>query len=148
MSRDFRPLFFPKWTGNKGFANFFVFAKIQSQSSKIACPRSQRLCVHTNFSLDTDVLIFLNYCYWMYKHTHCHPSTFFHLIVTLKSVRSLQSFPKVSAWSCPCPGSRWLRQHPVRIANDYFSMYPHSQQRQQHGVSAVNDYADTQFSKI
>ena len=37
-------------------------------SSKIACLLSQRLRQHPNFSLDTDVFIFLNYCYWVFIH--------------------------------------------------------------------------------
>ena len=48
----------------------------------------------------------------------------------------------------PCPQSQWLRQHSVRVVNDYFSMCLRSQQLCRHGVSVVNDYTDTQFSKI
>ena len=40
-------------TDKNGFANFFVFAKIFGR----------------NFSIATAVFIFLNYCYWMCKHT-------------------------------------------------------------------------------
>ena len=43
----------------KRFPKLFGFHKdIRSQSSKIACPRSQQLRGHTNFSLDTNVFIF------------------------------------------------------------------------------------------
>ena len=48
------------------------------------------------------------------------------LIVPLKSVRSFQSFLKVSAKSLttptPCPHSRWLRGHRVRVVIDYANM--------------------------
>ena len=42
-----------------GFANFFVFAKIFDRKVRKSA----------NFSLDTEVYNFFNYCYWMYKHT-------------------------------------------------------------------------------
>ena len=43
----------------KTVSRTFCFRKnIRSQISKIACPRSQRLRGHTNFSLDTHVFIF------------------------------------------------------------------------------------------
>ena len=58
---------------------------IRSQSSKIACP------------LDMEIFIFLNYCYLVCTVNKATVSTFFRLIVPLKSVRSLQSFLKVSA---------------------------------------------------
>ena len=41
-----------------------------------------------------------------------------------------------------------LRRHRVRIVNDYFSTCPHSQRLGGHSVSVVNDYVDTQFSKM
>ena len=51
----------------KGFANLFVFAKIfvgQDRKSGVRVVVGQ-----PNFSLDTAVFKFLNYCYWMCKHT-------------------------------------------------------------------------------
>ena len=52
----------------KRFCELFRFREdIRSQSSKITCPRSQRLRRHSNFSLDTNIFIFLNYCYWVCK---------------------------------------------------------------------------------
>ena len=42
---------------------------IQSLRSKIKSLRSQRLRGHTNFSLDMEVFIFLNYCCWNGEHT-------------------------------------------------------------------------------
>ena len=54
----------------KRFRDLFRFREdIRSQRSKIWCPGSQRLRRHPNFSLDTAVFKFLNYCYWMCKHT-------------------------------------------------------------------------------
>ena len=130
----------PIWTGENGFANIFVFSKILTQSSKIACPRS-----HANFSLDTEVFIFLNCCYWVCKHIY--------VIVPLKSVRRLQSFLKVSKRSWSCLRSCWLRrhrvQHDVRVVVDLRS---HRVGRccwlRWHHVSVVNDYAVTRFSRI
>ena len=47
----------------KWFHELFCFCEdIRSQSSKIASLRSQRLCKQELFSLDIEVLIFLNYC--------------------------------------------------------------------------------------
>ena len=76
---------------------------IRLQSSNIACSSSQQLRGHANLSLDTDIYIFLNYCYWVCKHTQI---PFFHLIVPLKSVRSLQSL-------------LLLRRHCVHVVVDY-----------------------------
>ena len=46
----------------KRFRDFFCFHKdIRSQSLKIACLRSQQLHKNTIFSLDTEILIFLNF---------------------------------------------------------------------------------------
>ena len=43
----------------KWFRELFRFREdIRSQSSKIACPRSQQIRGHANFSLDTDIFIF------------------------------------------------------------------------------------------
>ena len=75
LSLDFRPIFLlkrfdlsPIWTGKKWFSELFRFRKnIQS--------RTQLFC------LETEVFICLNYCFWV--------CTFFHLVVPLKSVRSL-----------------------------------------------------------
>ena len=48
------------------FCEFFRFHEnIRSQSSKIACLRSYWLRGHATFSLDREVFIFLNYCYWV-----------------------------------------------------------------------------------
>ena len=44
----------------------------QAKSSKITCPHSCWRHGHTIFSLDKKVFIFLNYCYWVYKHTQVH----------------------------------------------------------------------------
>ena len=69
-----------------GFANLFVFEKIfdcKVRKSHV------RVVVDATFSLLPEVFIFLNYCYWVCKHTQKH---FFCLIVPLKSVRSLQKF--------------------------------------------------------
>ena len=45
------------------------------------------------FSLDTEIFIFLNYCYTVLRVV-MHPSNFFCLIVPLKSVRNIQVFKK------------------------------------------------------
>ena len=62
---------------------------IRSESSKITCQRSQRLR-HANFSIDTDIFIFLNYCYWVCKHTQVPLFTWLflqNLWVALKNFR-------------------------------------------------------------
>ena len=47
------------------FRNFVHFCEdIRSHSLKIVCPRSQQLREHANFSSDTEIFIFLNYCYY------------------------------------------------------------------------------------
>ena len=84
----------PHINRQKGFRELFHFCEdIRSQNSEIRFQRSQRLFGHPNFSSDTAVFKFSNYCYWMCKHI----KYLFCLIVPLKSVRSLQSFEKVSA---------------------------------------------------
>ena len=45
------------------------YVGIRSQSSKITFLHNQRLLRHLNFSLDTKVFIFINYCYWVCKNT-------------------------------------------------------------------------------
>ena len=67
--------------------------KRQTQFRDLFCYREDiRLQVRKSrghsFSLDTEVLIFLNYCYWVFKHTQIP----FCLIVSIKTVRSLQRF--------------------------------------------------------
>ena len=76
VSRDFQPIVLlkrfhlgPYEQAKTVWQTFSYCEDIQSQSSKIACPRSQRLLRPMNFSLDTNVLIFLNYCFWVCKHT-------------------------------------------------------------------------------
>ena len=99
---DFRPLFFcskestldPIWTGKNDFANFFVFEKIFDRKiSKILWPRSRlttRTC--TFFIRKGGFHIFK----LLLVSLLTHQNNFFHLIVPLKSVRWLQSFPKCS----------------------------------------------------
>ena len=105
------------------------FAKIFNRNvrkSEITCRCSRWLCGHTNFSLGKRVFIFFSYCNWVL----IHPITFFHLIVRLKSVRSLQSFPKVSALSLSCPHSQRLGRHCVSVVNKPTTtpaLCPHSQ---------------------
>ena len=102
MSRDFRPIFFALKRFDLGHMNrqkrvcklFRFYFDIRLRSSKIVCPRSQRLQRHANFSLD-------NYSHFKiiaigFVNT---PKNLFHLTVPLKSVRSLHSFSKVSAHS-------------------------------------------------
>ena len=118
VSRDFWPSFFkhkrfdlgPIWTGKNVFAEIFDCKVLKSG-----------VCVVKDYAeildfLDTEIFIFLNNDYWMCKR----------LIVPLKSVRSLQSFLKVSAKSLttptPWPHSRWLRGHRVRVVIDYANM--------------------------
>ena len=81
VSRDMGPI----WTGINGLENLIVFENIFDSKVRKSLV----------------LFIFLIYFYWVYKR-------FFHLIVPLKSVSSLQSFSKVSAWSFY-----------VCIANDY-----------------------------
>ena len=54
----------------KRFRELFHFREdIRSQSSKLSFQHNQRLLRHVNFSFDTDVFTFLNYCYLHCKHT-------------------------------------------------------------------------------
>ena len=115
----------------KRFRDFFRFrGDIRWQRSKILCLCSQRLRGHPNFSLDTAFFKFLNYCYWMCEHTQI---PFFCLTNPLKSVRSLQSFQKVSAQSLMCPRSRWLCGHTffvnILISGEYIVASPGGQER-------------------
>ena len=60
----------PHMNRRKQFRELFHFRKdFWSQNSKIACPRSKGLHGHVKNIFDTDVFIFLNYCYWVCKHT-------------------------------------------------------------------------------
>ena len=55
----------PHITRQKGFRELFHFCEdIRSQNSEIRFQRSQRLFGHPNFSSDTAVFKFSNYCYW------------------------------------------------------------------------------------
>ena len=57
----------------KRFCDLFRFREdIRLQSSKLACQRSRRLRGHGFLALGKVRLkiIFLNYCYWVHKHTH------------------------------------------------------------------------------
>ena len=66
----------------KTVCELFWFCKdLRLQSSKIAYPGSQRLRRHANFSLDTDIFIFLNYCILFTQKKKKKVGTFFHLIV-------------------------------------------------------------------
>ena len=69
------------------FSQRSSIAKFENRESALSTP------TRTIF-LDTEVFLFLNYCYWVCKHTQ----VLFFLFFPLKSVRSLQSFPKVSAY--------------------------------------------------
>ena len=94
MSRDFRPIFclkFSTWAPEeqaKMVSRTFSFL----QRYSIASPCSQQLRGQANFSLETDILYFKIIVIGFVND----PITFFHLIVPLKSVSSLQIFPKVS----------------------------------------------------
>ena len=44
-----------------------------------------------------------------------------------------------------CPRSQCVRLHLVCVSNNYFITCSRSQQLHQHGVSVINDCADTQF---
>ena len=70
MSRDFRSFFAYKIrheahvNRQKRFCEFSCFHEdVRLQSSKIACPRSHLLRGQAIFSFDTDIFLFLNYCY-------------------------------------------------------------------------------------
>ena len=76
VSWDFWPFFAikirpgPRMKRQKPFCQLFNFREdIQSPSAKILCACIRWLRRHTIFSLDTEVLIFLNYGYWVCKHT-------------------------------------------------------------------------------
>ena len=76
VSRDFRLFFLLKkiqpghhMNRQKRLWEIFRFqGDIRLQSSKIRCPHTRWLCGHPIFSLDMEIFIFLNYCYWMCKH--------------------------------------------------------------------------------
>ena len=98
VSRDFRPFFYlkfrpshlgPIWIVKNGFANFFVFAKIfdckvRKSGVRIVNTRRTR---NFFFTVDMDIFIFLNYCYWMCKHT-CIPLV--HSFAPVPLVRSFE----------------------------------------------------------
>ena len=71
VSQDFRPFFSLKdstWApyeqATTVFCKLFRFREdIRLQSLKIVFLRSQQRGGHANFSLDTDIFIYLNYCY-------------------------------------------------------------------------------------
>ena len=54
----------PIWTGKTGSRTFCFREDIRSQSSKIACPRSQRRSGQAIFFRQGD-FIFFNHCYWI-----------------------------------------------------------------------------------
>ena len=55
----------PHMKRQKRWCKIFRFRKaIKLQSLKIMCPSSRSI-----FSLDEEVFMFLNYCYWVCKHT-------------------------------------------------------------------------------
>ena len=55
----------PHMNRQKRCCKIFRFRKaIKLQSLKIMCPSSRSI-----FSLDEEVFMFLNYCYWVCKHT-------------------------------------------------------------------------------
>ena len=96
LSRDFWAIKIqprPHINRQKRFRKIFCFREdFQLQSSKIACPCSQRLRGHTIISL------IQRFSYFLIIAIGC-VNTFkfiFRLIVPLKHVRILQSFPKVS----------------------------------------------------
>ena len=62
------PVFTIKDNVTRDFLLIFLH-KTLSQSSKVASLCSQRLSGHAIFSVDMDVFIFLNYCYWVCEHT-------------------------------------------------------------------------------
>ena len=124
MSRDFWTFFGLKdstWTLNerqKRFHEIFQFhGDIRSQSAKIGCPRGPRTPI---FSSDTEMFLFLNYCYWMCVNTY---KCFFLTDCSFKICEKPSKFSK-------CLRSHWLR-------------WP-----RWHGVCIVVDYADTRFSRI
>ena len=73
------------------FREPFVREDIRTKNSKAACPRSQRLSRHANFSLDTDVFIFLSYCYWVCKHTQVPFSPVYSFYICEKPLKFSES---------------------------------------------------------
>ena len=74
---------------------FFIFTKIFDCKVWKSCVHVVIHFTDMQFFYKQRFSLFLNYCYTL-LHVVMHPSNFFCLIVPLKSVRSLQSFHKVS----------------------------------------------------
>ena len=78
----------------------------------------------TNFSFDTDVFIFLNYCYWVCKYTQ---ENLFSPDCSFKICEKPSKFSKsvclvlsVSAYLLTkCLHSSWLRWHSLRVVVDH-----------------------------
>ena len=154
----------------KRYHKLFVFAKINYRKAL----KSHVLVVAAHFSLGKGVFIFLNYCFWVCStlfplivplesarsllsflkvYVYCVV-----IIVSALSTTIPQPHARVvndysnnvstqtTTMSTSCPRSHRLRQHHVRIVNDYLSMCLYGQQQRQHSVSVV--YVNTQFLKI
>ena len=92
VSRDFRSFLLKRFDLGPLFRETFSFSRrfSRKKSSKILGPHSQWLSGHANFSYLSLFRIFKLLLLGLYQ------VPFFHLIVPLKSVRSLNSFMKVS----------------------------------------------------
>ena len=99
------------------------------------------------FSLNTDVFLFLNNCFWFCRHTQVPFFTQLFLSNLQEAFKVFQKFPhsliRVMTMLTLCPRSRWLCQHRVCMVNDYAKLCPRSQLLRWHCVSVVGDY----FSK-
>ena len=151
---------------------FFVFLKILDHKVR----KSRTRVGHANFSLDSDDFIFLNYCYWVRKHTQVpfSPDCSFKICVKpSKFSKSVYIVLSVSAYSLtmptpclhsqdytnivsaqstttttPCPRSQRLCRHLVCVINDFAEIMSVLSTTISACVLEVNDYVDSQFLKI
>ena len=87
---------------------FFIFSRRYFNAKFENCLCSRWLRRHATFSLAREVFIFLNYCYWVYKHTQ----------VSFLSDCSFKICEKPLRFFRKCPRSHCR----VRVVNDYADM--------------------------
>ena len=94
-----------RWKKELGCA--YICMKTSVSKEKFACQRSRWLRLHANFSLGKGDIIFLNYCYWGYKHTLFTWLSFEICEKPLKFSKSV------------------IRRHHVRMVNDFAKTKSH-----------------------
>ena len=120
----------PNRTALNGFANFFIFPKIFHR--KVQISRVRVVVYYTDMEknlLDTDIFIFLNYCYWVCKNPFsfkiCEkPSKYPRSLICVRVVTDFEIFENcVSAWSTttttPCRSSQRLPGHTISKTSNF-----------------------------